>query len=132
MKFFQSIRWRLQLWYGVLLVVVLSGFGITAYRLESSRQLRLIDEELQQRLPLLVASQRPSRVNRELREFSLSPRDAALFDQEGSRSFYYVVWLRHGEPVTYSARAPRDVPMPQAGDWPTRSRGDLRLSLIHI
>jgi hypothetical protein len=39
MKFFQSIRWRLQLWYGVLLVAILSGFGFTAWRLLRTDQL---------------------------------------------------------------------------------------------
>ncbi len=128
MKFFHSIRWRLQLWYGVLLVAVLSGFGITAHRLESARQNRRIDEELQRRLPVLVAGQRPVRGNRELREFSLSPRDAAHFDNSArDDAFYYVVWLRHSEqPATYSPTAPREVPQPKAGESPTRQRGDRR------
>ena len=130
MKFFRSIRWRLQLWYGVLLALLLGGFGFTAYQLESARQLRRIDEELQQRLPVLVKSQRPSRANREIREFSLSPKDAALFDQEGDGAFYYVVWLRHGEPVTRSATAPREVPEPQPGTPPNRRRGDLRETFL--
>lgn len=130
MKFFQSIRWRLQLWYGLLLALLLGGFGVTAYQLESARQLRRIDEELQQRLPVLVKSQRPSRANREIREFSLSPKDAALFDQEGGSAFYYVVWLRHGEPVTRSATAPREVPQPQPGASPNRRRGDLRETFL--
>lgn len=130
MKFFQSIRWRLQLWYGVLLALLLGGFGTTAYQLESARQLRRIDEALQQRLPILVKSQRPSRANREIREFSLSPKDAALFDQEGDGAFYYVVWLRHGEPVTRSATVPADVPQPKAGDIPNRLRGDLRETFL--
>ena len=32
-----SIRTRLQLWYGLILVVVLTGFGVTAYELERGR-----------------------------------------------------------------------------------------------
>ncbi len=130
MKFFRSIRWRLQLWYGMLLALLLGGFGLTAYQLESARQIRRIDEELQKRLPILVKSQRPSRANREIREFSLSSKDAALFDQEGDGAFYYVVWLRHGEPVTRSATAPADVPQPKAGDIPNRRRGDLRETFL--
>ena len=127
MKFFQSIRWRLQLWYGVLLVVVLSGFALTAYRLERTRQIRRIDEELQQRLPVLVESQRPVPGDRELREFGLASKDSSLFDQAGGEGFYYVVWLRHGtRPITYSATAPRDVPMPKVGEPPVRMRGTLR------
>ena len=38
MKIFKSIKWRLQIWYGLILVVVLAGFGVTAYQLERDRQ----------------------------------------------------------------------------------------------
>ena len=124
MKFPQSIRWRLQLWYGVLLVVLLGGFGITAYLLENSRQIRSIDEELQQRLPVLVESQRPVEDDPELREFGLNRENAALFDLQGDGAFYYVVWLLHGEsPIYRSSTAPRNVPKPKSGDLPNRSRG---------
>lgn len=128
MKLLHSMRWRLQVWYGVLLAAVLGGFGITAHQLEANRQLRRTDEELRRRLPPLVESQRPVRGNRELREFRLSPRDAALFDAPGpDAGFYYVVWLRHSDqPVTHSPSAPRDVPQPKPGDTPTRQRGNLR------
>jgi heavy metal sensor kinase len=48
--FFNSIRWRLQAWHSLILVVVLAGFGLTAYRVARGNQLRRIDQELQQRL----------------------------------------------------------------------------------
>ena len=131
MKFFHSIRWRLQLWYGVLLAALLAGFGFTAYRLESSRQIRRIDEELQQRLPILVDSQRPVPGDRERREFRLSPKDAPLFDRQGNGAFYYIVWLRHGvQTVTRSASAPQDIPQPKAGDPPNRTRGPMRETFL--
>lgn len=131
MKCFRSIRWRLQLWYGLLLVVILAGFGTTAYRLESSRQLRQVDEELRRLLPILVAAQHPVRGNRDLREFDLPPRDADHFDGTNDGAVYYVVWLRHStRPVTYSPTAPRDVPQPQAGEATTRQRGHWRESFL--
>lgn len=127
MKYFQSIRWRLQLWYGVLLVALLGGFGYTAYRLEASRQFLQIEEELQRRLPILVESQRPVEDMPELREFELSLENEAFFDGKGNAPFYYVVWLRHGEiPMTCSASAPPAVPQPHPGDPSIRQRGDLR------
>src|SRR5439155_4692134 len=43
-------RWRLQLWYGLILVVVLAGFGFTAFQLQRGKQFRRIDEELQRRV----------------------------------------------------------------------------------
>ena len=131
MKFFQSIRIRLQLWYGLLLIALLGGFGYTAFRLENSRQLRAIDEELQRRLPTLVESQRPVQDDPEFREFQLSRDHAPLFEQGGNGAFYYVVWLRHGvRPIYRSASAPRHVPEPKMGDYPNRSRGDYRETFL--
>src|SRR6266481_6366902 len=51
--FLNSIRWRLQLWHGLLLVLVLAGFGVTAYQLQRSNQLRRIDQELQHRIAVI-------------------------------------------------------------------------------
>ena len=50
---FKSIKWRLQIWYGLILVVVLAGFGFTAYHLESNRQFRRLDGELHSRIGIL-------------------------------------------------------------------------------
>lgn len=54
----KSIKWRLQLWYGLILVVVLAGFGITAYQMERSRQFLKIDDELHQRVEVLKSALR--------------------------------------------------------------------------
>jgi two-component system, OmpR family, sensor kinase len=57
---FHSIRWRLQLWHGIILFVVLAGFGLTAYRFQHANELRRVDQELHQRLgPVLDALRRP-------------------------------------------------------------------------
>jgi two-component system, OmpR family, sensor kinase len=45
-----SIRWRLQAWHSLILVIVLTGFGVTAYRVARGNQMRRIDQELQQRM----------------------------------------------------------------------------------
>lgn len=49
----KSIRWRLQLWVAFLLVCILSGFGITAYRLHWLSWEKAIDEELERRVSAL-------------------------------------------------------------------------------
>ena len=54
----QSIRWRLQLWLAILLVCVLTGFGITIYQLHRISQLREIDEELERRVAVLSGAVR--------------------------------------------------------------------------
>ena len=132
MKFHRSIRWRLQLWYGALLIAVLSGFGLSVYQLERGRQFRRIDDELQRRLPALVESQRPvSQREPQLREFRLAPKDGALFDGGRGDAFYYVVWLQHSDtPVTFSPTAPADAPEPKPGEPTTRQRGELREAFL--
>jgi len=49
-----SIRTRLQLWYGLILVVVLTGFGVTAYELERGHLFGRINSELDRRANLLA------------------------------------------------------------------------------
>ncbi|MEW6157449.1 MAG: ATP-binding protein [Verrucomicrobiota bacterium] len=51
---FRSIRWRLQLWYALFLVLVLAGFGLTALQLQRAHELRRIDQELQERAGVLL------------------------------------------------------------------------------
>jgi heavy metal sensor kinase len=64
MMFFNSIRWRLQIWYGLILLAVLSGLGITAYQLERGRLFRNVDDELQHRAGILLTAMRQSGRNR--------------------------------------------------------------------
>ncbi|HEY1050701.1 MAG TPA: HAMP domain-containing sensor histidine kinase [Prosthecobacter sp.] len=41
-----SIRWRIQLWHALLLLAVLVVFGVTAWRLQYSNEIRLLDGQL--------------------------------------------------------------------------------------
>src|SRR5437016_1035790 len=56
--FLKSIRWRLQMWYGIILIGVLAGFGVTAYELQRGKQFRRIDEELTRRVGELASALR--------------------------------------------------------------------------
>lgn len=51
----QSIRWRLQAWHGLLLLVVLVAFGSTAYYLVQSVTIQRVDQELQRRSVILYS-----------------------------------------------------------------------------
>ncbi len=57
---FNSIRWRIQAWHALLLVILLASFGWTAYQFTREQHLRRIDQELQQRLGLLSRVLRPN------------------------------------------------------------------------
>src|SRR5437016_3358251 len=58
---FNSIRWRLQAWHGLILVTVLTGFGLTAYHVARDNQLRRIDQDLEQHMMFLVRPMPPGR-----------------------------------------------------------------------
>jgi len=46
---FKSLRFRLQVWHALMLLVVLAGFGFTAHRLDNVSRFERIDRELQNR-----------------------------------------------------------------------------------
>ena len=117
----KSIKWRLQIWYGLILVVVLAGLGFTAYQLEWGRQMRWIDDELHRRISVLANAlhrppppgpdfgdqllSRPPRgqfpdyrppppvlqKNRPLLEFHLPLEAAHFFDASDPHNFYFKI-----------------------------------------
>ncbi len=140
MKIFKSIKWRLQIWYGLILVVVLAGFGFTAYQLERGRLLGRIDDELHRRAGILSNAlhrppprgpdgngqgqpfDRPPRGQfpddgppgenpRPPREFHLPPEVAHFFDASDPNGFYFKIISRDGKELARSTNVP---PIPQA------------------
>lgn len=137
----------MQLWHGLLLVGLLAGFGVTAWRLHEANQIRLIDQELEHRVSMLASllrlggggepggppprSPNPARGAGQAREgfrLSLGPREAALFEGSETNAFYYVVWARDGRELSRSATAPPEVvqPAPVAAPTAARFHGTLR------
>jgi two-component system OmpR family sensor kinase len=135
MKIFKSIKWRLQIWYGLILVVVLAGFGFTAYQLERGRLLGHIDDELHRRAGVLANAMRrpplrgpdgngqgqlfdrpppgqfpddgpPGQNPRPSREFRLPPEADGLFDTNDPNNFYFIVEGRDGRELARSTNAP--------------------------
>jgi signal transduction histidine kinase len=131
----KSIKWRLQLWYGLILVAVLVGFGVTAYQLERNRVFRRVDDDLHRRANAVAQSlHRPPRgrppdapdqrgfpppepFDRENAPgpdgpptFNLAPPIAALFDTNDASGFYFLIRsLRPGHAeIARSANAPKD------------------------
>jgi heavy metal sensor kinase len=133
MKIFKSIKWRLQIWYGLILVVVLAGFGFTAYQFERGRMFGRIDDELHRRVGVLAnaLSRPPPRgpegngqpfdrpppgqfpddgpPGQNLRgpvEFQLPQRDAHFFDSSDPGNFYFIINARDGKQLAISTNAP--------------------------
>jgi len=104
MKIFNSIKWRLQLWYGLILVLVLAGFGIIALQLQYERQMSLLNAELEFRFQKVVSALHPHPPppdqrsdefppqDLRSREFHLPPEAQALFDSDDPHHFYFIIW----------------------------------------
>jgi signal transduction histidine kinase len=139
MKLTHSLRWRIQLWHGVLLLGVLVALGLAAYQYERASQLRRVDAELHERVALLMDSLPtrgpeggrppgppgppgrpgppglpgpPEERAPNLQPLRLSGERAALFDPNNPRASYYVLWRRDGSEWARSAGAPADIEMP--------------------
>lgn len=138
---FKSIKWRLQIWYGLILVAVLAGFGVSAYQLERGAVMRRVDEQLRRRMDAILGAlhesgprRRPGEDRRDepppgppnqpgprprgLKDLGQIPELRQLFETNG---FYYVVnSLRSGE-VIRSANAPRHEMVSDGGPRPVNS-----------
>src|SRR5208283_3597525 len=133
MKIFKSIRWRLQIWYGLILMVVLAGFGFTTYQLEHGKMYRQIDTEVMRRVGILSNALRPAPPRAPHAgeppfdrppqgpvpgdglpgqdfsapaDFHLPPQAAGLFDPGDPNGFYFIIKLRDGSELARSTNAP--------------------------
>jgi two-component system, OmpR family, sensor kinase len=131
----KSIKWRLQIWYGLILVVVLAGFGFTTYQLEHAKMYRQIDMEMMRRVGILSHALRPPPPHRldageppfgrpppdqtsddgpsrrdsgAPAEFHLPPQAAGLFDPGDPNGFYFIIKLRDGSELARSTNAPEE------------------------
>ncbi|HWQ93167.1 MAG TPA: hypothetical protein VN673_15945, partial [Clostridia bacterium] len=129
---FKSIRWRLQLWHSLILVLVLTTLGLTAYQVARENLLRQVDHNLQRELmslerperlerppwanpgPGAPANSQPMRERR--RGSDVAPRIQEAIESadliEGTNTVYYVLWEADGTVVAQSTGAPAEVPFP--------------------
>jgi signal transduction histidine kinase len=131
---FNSIRWRLQIWHGLILVVVLVGFGFTAYHVARDNQLRRIDEDLDRQIMTLFRPPPPpdhSRQDHEDRDWGppmfgdrmrqwVQQADVSSITQ--SNSFYFILWQQDGSVLACSPGVPYQIPPPKP-DWPAGFQG---------
>ena len=145
---FRSIRWRVQIWHGLILGVALIGFGWTAWRLQETDHFRRIDTRLEQRANKLAQlareahgpprhkppppgpfSARPQPESERPPDIDLSeaaePRGttstdalAAFGNDMTQEGLYHVLWRRDGEIVAVSVDAPEGIPFPPGTGGP--------------
>jgi two-component system OmpR family sensor kinase len=135
-----SIRWRIQLWHGLLLLVVLTGFGITAYFFQYENVQSRLDGELRLRLYLLHAEltrshegegggpqpradENDSLVSElfglPMLEPGRPPPGRSMLERSEVREafpakdgYYFCLWFRDGSSFDRSPNAPTDLTMP--------------------
>ncbi len=159
-KFFKSIRWQIQAWYGLLLLVMTVGFGIFTYQLAWIEKGREIDRRLAEKRLLLVSSLRNATLAEApfatmLRTLK-SDRSAMIsaiflqplktgrvpipellqktFDGEQLGHYYYRITDSDGSLILQSANAPAEIenlPIPkQGGTETTRWAGKRRERVV--
>lgn len=129
MIFNRSIRWRLQIWHGLVLVAVVTGFGITAHRLVSIQKLREVDQELQAHVAQLGISFPPAQ-SREGASKPPTRPGASTAEQIIATGAYFIVWNADGSEQARSPNAPANLKKApaSAGEF---TRGDDRV-VVHF
>jgi signal transduction histidine kinase len=140
---FTSIRWRLQVWHGIILVAVLTCFGFTAYHVARDNLFRRIDQELDRRAfspffrpdppgrpperhgdgPPEGPRRDPAEARQKLVDWI---KQAAAFEGGHTNAIYYVLWQTDGSVIARSQNAPEDVPGPDQPFPPNLDDGGRR------
>ena len=150
---FKSMRWRLQAWHGVLLLLVLLAVGLKSYFLARENRFGVIDQELQRQCivdaeaivagGLSVKQEVFGNPGRATGTSTVSTNDAlepqsqakytAILDRNEQAGFYYILWHRDGTVRLCSHNLPGDIPRPVVSgtlNSRMRTRGDLREQFI--
>jgi two-component system OmpR family sensor kinase len=129
--FHQSIRWRMQLWHGLVLLLVLVAFGLTACWFVRSEQLGRVDQELRRRVGIIsgggprggpgggrppgpgmgMGSGNEGQPGRNM-SFRVPPGQRGLFEDSERGSFYFIIWNADGTVTASSETTPENVPVP--------------------
>jgi two-component system OmpR family sensor kinase len=144
-RYFQSVRWSLLLWYALILLALITGLCLLAYRLAANDRTAQIDREIRSfqgaffrslfaSRPLPNKDDPPSMD--EIRERLRNPGDVSAFPPElhalfanGGGGTYLAFCDTDGKPLFISANAPDGIKPPErVADGPPRyiERGSLR------
>jgi len=116
--FYQSLRWQLQMWHGLLLSIVVTGLLSTFYTLQKEQILSRLDLQLKTWAPRIgeglrqLKRPRPGlpRTKEEsdwLLELNLAADIAPYFDSLGDTKAYYCIWDPRGRVMTFSDSTPK-------------------------
>ena len=126
----QSLKWRMQFWYGLLLAASLTGFGWFAFHQQKKNDLARIELALERETTFMLGELRedlrgprrgppprpapPVQRLRALREFLESDRARELLANNGLEADYFILWDRDGTELGRLGDPPEEIPFPQA------------------
>lgn len=130
-RLFHSVRWRLLLWYALILFCLVTGLCLLAFRLASNDRMFQIDREIRAFNSTFFRSLFASRPlpNKDdppslddVRDRLRDPGDVSAFPPElhalfeGGTGTYLACWDGDGSPLFVSANAPADLRPPTGPD----------------
>ncbi|HVU07218.1 MAG TPA: ATP-binding protein [Verrucomicrobiae bacterium] len=140
MKIFKSIKWRLQIWYGIILTFTIVAGIAASYQMERSRQLASVDRTLHVQFQNLMNVLHPPRPHGGLppemqppeepmpgfpQEFRLPKEEVnSFFENTGVVGYYYVIWSHDGKELMRSTNAPTDLIAPNSWNPAQMSHGE--------
>jgi two-component system OmpR family sensor kinase len=135
MKLFNSIRWRLQIWHGAVLLIVLTAFGFTAYQLAFENRFRMIDRDLQKATDRLFQACAPmgdAGKGKSPPDFSKTPVEMLAMMNIPEPDDTYYAFLVNGAKLRASKNAPDEIPPPlsPSDGASIRMRGVLREQVL--
>jgi signal transduction histidine kinase len=137
----RSIRWRVQFWYALFLVLAVTGAGIAVYCVLKSNEQSLIELKLDREIDDLLSAMRPyvrqagrlPSVPPAPGEKPFVPPDPEKFSANVPYPFFYAIW-QEGQLGAVSPYQPPGLTMPEWPDQQTqgvgikgqRTRGEFR------
>jgi heavy metal sensor kinase len=123
MRIPESLSFRIQLWYGFLLAVVLTMFSVISYEHQHSGAIRRVDNELRKRLTVVQESLLSAENAIDARpqaghptELKLPVSRAALFDAQDPAGYFYIIWSSDGTVRKRSKPLPSEVSPPTVSE----------------
>src|SRR5882724_3371062 len=135
MKIFNSIKWRLQIWYGLILALTITAGVASSYQMEHDRQLNYVDRTLHTEFQNLMHvvhlppfSDLPPETRPPEERFPEPhfPKEAVVsyFQDIAAAGYYSVIWLPDGKEVMRSTNAPADLIAPNSWNPAQMPRGE--------
>ncbi len=124
--FRHTLRWRIQLWHGLLLATVVAGCCYAMWKADSAQRLQNARSELRAQVITVVRSMPPPRppgsgpppdartgTRTERMTARLNGYSEAITEADSSKQLYYVVWHERDQTISKSQYTPEGIQCPE-------------------